>query len=53
MHAIQLVDPTLAYAHEVDPATARASRTTLLHTLTTAGRTTLATPHLATPFTPL
>ncbi|RZU78089.1 metallo-beta-lactamase superfamily protein [Micromonospora kangleipakensis] len=53
VHAIQLVDPALAYAHEVDPATARASRTTLLHTLTTAAPTTLATPHLTTPFTPL
>lgn len=54
VHAVQLVDPTLAYAHEEDPATARTSRAALLHTLTaTPGPTLLATPHLGTPFTPL
>ncbi|MEH1168112.1 MBL fold metallo-hydrolase [Micromonospora sp. CPCC 205539] len=50
VHAVQLVDPTLAYAHEVDPATARLSRIT---TLRTHSPTLLATPHLGTPFTAL
>ncbi|MEV0154318.1 MBL fold metallo-hydrolase [Micromonospora sp. NPDC050686] len=54
VHAVQLVDPTVAYAHEEDQAQARTSRTTLLHTLAEAGPAThLATPHLTTPFTPL
>ncbi|MDG4806139.1 MBL fold metallo-hydrolase [Micromonospora sp. WMMD1120] len=50
VHAVQLVDPTLAYAHEEDPETARISRLTALKSL---NPTLLATPHLATPFTPL
>ncbi|WP_406078320.1 MBL fold metallo-hydrolase [Micromonospora sp. NBC_00858] len=49
VHAVQLVDPDLAYAHEEDPDAARVSRTTLLRTLSP---TLLATPHLGTPFTP-
>ncbi|MFR9780953.1 MBL fold metallo-hydrolase [Micromonospora sp. MS34] len=49
VHALQLVDPTLAYAHEEDPALARTTRLTLLTTLPPT--TTLATPHLGTPFT--
>ncbi|MGC4767616.1 MBL fold metallo-hydrolase [Micromonospora sp. DT44] len=49
VHTVQLVDPTLAYAHEEDPDEARRSRET---TLTTANPTLLATPHLTTPFTP-
>ncbi|MEU5565743.1 MBL fold metallo-hydrolase [Micromonospora musae] len=53
VHAVQLVDPELAYAHEADPDTARASRRALLRTLAEAGPTTLATPHLGTPFHPL
>ncbi|MEU4712569.1 MBL fold metallo-hydrolase [Micromonospora purpureochromogenes] len=53
VHVVQLVDPELAYAHEEDPATARASRTTLLRALSTGVPTLLATPHLGTPFTPL
>ncbi|WBB66500.1 MBL fold metallo-hydrolase [Micromonospora sp. WMMD812] len=54
VHAVQLVDPELAYAHEVDPDQARASRTTLLRALATRpGPTLLATPHLGAPFTPL
>ena len=52
VHAVQLVDPDLAYAHEVDPPTARTTRTTLLRDLAARGATTLATPHLGTPFTP-
>ncbi|MET8283384.1 MBL fold metallo-hydrolase [Micromonospora sp. NPDC005174] len=43
VHAVQLVDPTLAYAHEEDPDEARASRLTTLHT---HSPTLLATPHL-------
>lgn len=53
VHAVQLVDPTLAYAHEVDPDQARASRTALLHNRPTHPPTLLATPHLGSPFTPL
>ncbi|MEV6369853.1 MBL fold metallo-hydrolase [Micromonospora musae] len=53
VHTVQLVDPELAYAHEADPDAARASRTALLRTLAEAGPTTLATPHLGTPFHPL
>ncbi|MFC4018139.1 MBL fold metallo-hydrolase [Micromonospora sp. GCM10011542] len=53
VHAVQLVDPELAYAHEEDPETARKSRTALLRTLAATGPTLLATPHLGTPFTPL
>ncbi|MFD2765760.1 MBL fold metallo-hydrolase [Micromonospora eburnea] len=53
VHPLQLVDPTLAYAHEEDPATARASRLRLLSTADTRGRTILATPHLGRPFSPL
>lgn len=53
VHHLQLADPALAYAHEEDPALARTTRQTLLHTLATAGPTTLATPHLAHPFTRL
>jgi glyoxylase-like metal-dependent hydrolase (beta-lactamase superfamily II) len=54
VHAVQLVDPDLTYAHEQDPTTARTSRTTLLRTLaSTPTPTHLATPHLGTPFTPL
>ncbi|MFC5922087.1 MBL fold metallo-hydrolase [Micromonospora vulcania] len=48
VHTIQLVDPTLAYAHEVDPELARQSR---LETLQSHNPTLLATPHLNTPFT--
>ncbi|MGC4817614.1 MBL fold metallo-hydrolase [Micromonospora sp. DT63] len=49
VHLVQLIDPTLAYAHEVDPDEARASRLAVLHT---HSPTVLATPHLSTPFTP-
>ncbi|MQM27563.1 MBL fold metallo-hydrolase [Glycomyces albidus] len=49
VHAIQLLNPGLAYAHEMDPATAKRSRERLL---TTESATTLhlATPHLTEPF---
>ncbi|MGC4860700.1 MBL fold metallo-hydrolase [Micromonospora sp. DT41] len=49
VHAVQLVDPDLAYAHEVDPEAARRSRTGLLGSLSPV---VLATPHLGDPFTP-
>ncbi|TDC28126.1 MBL fold metallo-hydrolase, partial [Micromonospora sp. 15K316] len=42
VHAVQLVDPGLAYAHEADPDEARVSRTTLLRTLAEAAPTALA-----------
>ncbi|WLS47720.1 MBL fold metallo-hydrolase [Micromonospora profundi] len=48
VHAVQLVDPDLAYAHEMDPDAARRSRTGLLDTLSPV---VLATPHLGDPFT--
>ncbi|PZF87501.1 MBL fold metallo-hydrolase, partial [Micromonospora deserti] len=46
VHAVQLVDPELAYAHEVDPTTARRSRIALLRDLAAQTPTVvLATPH--------
>jgi len=45
VHAVQLVAPDTAYQHEMDPETARDSRTKLL----TPG-VVLATPHLSEPF---
>jgi glyoxylase-like metal-dependent hydrolase (beta-lactamase superfamily II) len=47
VHAVQLVDPTLAYAHDTDPDAARASRVAALG----GHRGVLATPHLGEPFT--
>lgn len=45
VHAIQLVDPELAYLYETDPVAARASRIALLR-----GAPMLATSHLGVPF---
>lgn len=45
VHAVQLVAPETPYLHEVDPDTARESRTRLLKP-----GLTLATPHLSEPF---
>lgn len=53
VHAVQLVDPTQPYAHEVDPATARVSREALLRDLAARPSAVLATPHLTEPFTVL
>jgi glyoxylase-like metal-dependent hydrolase (beta-lactamase superfamily II) len=53
VHAVQLVDPELAYTHEMDPDTARRSRVAILRDLAARGTATLATPHLAEPFLPL
>ncbi|MFD8009519.1 MBL fold metallo-hydrolase [Streptomyces sp. NPDC058955] len=50
VHAIQLLHPGLAYAHEVDPAQARASRERLLLDGESADTLHLATPHLTEPF---
>jgi glyoxylase-like metal-dependent hydrolase (beta-lactamase superfamily II) len=50
VHAVQLVDPDLAYAHEVDPDVARRSRVALLRDLAARGTVTLATAHLGEPF---
>jgi glyoxylase-like metal-dependent hydrolase (beta-lactamase superfamily II) len=46
VHAVQLVDPELAYAHDVDPDQAARSRVALL----TAQPGLLATAHLTEPF---
>jgi glyoxylase-like metal-dependent hydrolase (beta-lactamase superfamily II) len=47
VHPVQLIDPTLAYAHDYDVERARASRISTL-----AGhRGILATPHLGEAFT--
>ena len=53
VHAIQLVEPELAYSSEMDADTARTSRVDLLRNLTARGNTTLATPHLGEPFVSL
>jgi glyoxylase-like metal-dependent hydrolase (beta-lactamase superfamily II) len=52
LHAVHLVDPGLAYAHDMDPRTARESRTAMLNDLTGRGAV-LASPHLTDPFIPL
>ncbi|MER7950499.1 MBL fold metallo-hydrolase [Streptomyces sp. NPDC096079] len=49
VHAVQLLHPELAYAHEQDPALARASRERVLR-LRNAEALHLATPHLTEPF---
>jgi glyoxylase-like metal-dependent hydrolase (beta-lactamase superfamily II) len=49
VHAIQLLEPDVPYASEMDQDAARASRTKLLDYLATTGGT-LATAHLAEPF---
>jgi RNA polymerase-interacting CarD/CdnL/TRCF family regulator len=49
VHAIQLLHPELAYAHEMDPEQARASREQVLHSRA-ASTLYLATPHLTEPF---
>jgi glyoxylase-like metal-dependent hydrolase (beta-lactamase superfamily II) len=53
VHAVQLVDPELAYAYETDPDVARRSRVALLRDLAVRGGAVLATPHLGEPFVPL
>lgn len=50
VHALQLLHPELAYAHEIDPETARRSRERML-TREAASTFYLATPHLTEPFT--
>ncbi|MFK3730167.1 MBL fold metallo-hydrolase [Streptomyces sp. NPDC088090] len=49
VHAVQLLHPALAYAHEMDPARARESRERVLRARE-AGVLHLATPHLTEPF---
>ncbi|MEV5973399.1 MBL fold metallo-hydrolase [Streptomyces sp. NPDC051921] len=49
VHAVQLLHPELAYAHEMDAARARTSRERVLHQRV-AGTFHLATPHLTEPF---
>jgi glyoxylase-like metal-dependent hydrolase (beta-lactamase superfamily II) len=48
VHAVQLLHPDIAYAHEVDPARARETRVRLLSGLSGGG--VLATPHLSRAF---
>jgi glyoxylase-like metal-dependent hydrolase (beta-lactamase superfamily II) len=50
VHTVQLVDPTLEYANEVDPDEARGSRVRLLRDLAARGGAVLATSHLGEPF---
>lgn len=47
VHAIQLIDPGLAYSHEMDPDAAAATRTAILRDLAPV---TLAASHLGEPF---
>jgi glyoxylase-like metal-dependent hydrolase (beta-lactamase superfamily II) len=49
VHAIQLVDPDLAYANDVDPVTARATRRTVLDDVRARGSA-VAVSHLGTEF---
>jgi glyoxylase-like metal-dependent hydrolase (beta-lactamase superfamily II) len=49
VHAIQLLHPELAYASDMDPAEARATRLAVLRDLT-AGKGVAAVSHLGTPF---
>lgn len=48
VHAVQLLHPDVAYAHEADPARARETRVRLLRGLSGGG--VLATPHLSRAF---
>jgi len=48
VHAVQLVDPDLAYANDMDPAQARLTRQTVLDDAFSRGAT-LAVSHLGTP----
>ncbi|MCD0446478.1 MBL fold metallo-hydrolase [Glycomyces sp. A-F 0318] len=50
VHAVQLLHPELAYAHEVDPEEARRSRERMLD-VEAGSVLRLATPHLTEPFT--
>ncbi|MER7623026.1 MBL fold metallo-hydrolase [Streptomyces sp. NPDC126503] len=52
VHALQLLHPDLAYAHEVDPEAARLSRRRMLGR-DPAVTLHLATPHLTEPFHPV
>jgi glyoxylase-like metal-dependent hydrolase (beta-lactamase superfamily II) len=49
LHAVHLVEPGLSYAHDMDPAAARATRQTVLRGLAGRGAV-LATPHLTEPY---
>ncbi|WP_328950659.1 MBL fold metallo-hydrolase [Streptomyces sp. NBC_00184] len=52
VHALQLIHPELAYAHEIDPEAARQSRECMLRR-GTATTLHVATPHLTEPFIPV
>jgi glyoxylase-like metal-dependent hydrolase (beta-lactamase superfamily II) len=49
VHAVQLVDPDLAYSNDMDPSQARLTRRAILDDLRTRG-TTMAVSHLGTDF---
>jgi glyoxylase-like metal-dependent hydrolase (beta-lactamase superfamily II) len=49
VHAVQLIDPDLAYANDMDPALARTTRRTILDEVHARG-TALAVSHLGTEF---
>ena len=49
MHAVQLVDPGLAYANDMDPDQARATRRAILDDVHARGSA-LAVAHLSTDF---
>jgi glyoxylase-like metal-dependent hydrolase (beta-lactamase superfamily II) len=49
VHAIQLLYPELAYAHDMDPDQARATREKVLYAATTGGSL-MAVSHLGKPF---
>jgi glyoxylase-like metal-dependent hydrolase (beta-lactamase superfamily II) len=49
LHAVHLVEPALAYAHDMDPAAARETRREVLRDLAGRGAV-LATPHLTEPY---
>ena len=53
VHAVQLVAPEVAYAHEDDPVAARRSRQALLADRAGRPALVLGTAHLGTPFVPV
>ncbi len=53
VHPVQLLAPELPYAFEMNPDTARQSRTVRLHHLRQWPSAALATAHFSSPFTPL
>jgi len=50
VHVLQLIDPSIGYAHETDQRQARVTRTRVLAEAAARGEVILATPHLGEPF---